>query len=83
MIQELLACKATFAAFKVPGRDTIVQVQHDQVLHAPRTGEGAFVIAPFTGDAVCIRPDIELSTASERSSLELSLIHISEPTRPY
>lgn len=82
VIQELLACKATFAAFKVPGRDTIVQVQHDQVLHAPRTGEGAFVIAPFKGDAVCIRPDIELSTASERSSLEGMAIRYEMPATP-
>lgn len=82
VIRELLSRKATFAAFRVPGRDTIVQVQHGPVLPAPHKSGRAFVIAPFTGNAVCIRPDIEFSTATERSSLEGVATRYEMPSTP-
>lgn len=70
MIRELLRRSATFVAFRAPGRETIVWVQRDPILRGPRKGEQSFVIAPFTGDAVCIRPDIEFSSTSAHAKLE-------------
>ncbi len=70
MIQELLSRNATFVAFRAPGKETIVQIQRDPILQRLRNGERSFVVAPFTGDPVCIRPDLEFSSDSAPFILE-------------
>lgn len=83
VIRELLGRNATFVAFRLPGIETSVRIQRDPVLQGPRKGERDFVIAPFTGDAVCIRPDIEFSVASAPSMLEeLSSRNDASSTQP-
>lgn len=83
VIRELLKRNATFVAYRAPGRETLVQIQHDPILRGPRNGERSFVIAPFTGDAMCIRPDIEFSTPSAPYMLEnLALRNDPPSTQP-
>lgn len=68
MIDELLRRNATFAAFRLPGQQTVVYIQHDEQLRPPHAGQRCFVLAPFDGidgPVKCIRPDEELLLDSD------------------
>ena len=63
MIDELLRRSATFAAFRMPGREAMAFIQADEHLRPPHAGQRCFVLAPFDGTdgpVACIRPDEEL-----------------------
>ncbi len=68
VLRDLLRLNASFAAYRLPGQDVRVLVQHDTVLQPPQKGQASFVIAPFAGQVVCIQAGAELVASTERSS---------------
>lgn len=72
LIDELIRRKATFAAFRLPGKDALAYVQHSADLQPPHAGQQCFVLAPFDtgeGPVLCIKPEMILAIDEDRSTM--------------